>query len=101
MIGHRTERGDRGAIEAGSPPAPSGYSVADLSRRWKVGQDKIHAFIRRGALIAFNVASTLSGRPQWRITPEEVKRFEQRRSSAPAPKPPKRRRQTVVDYFPD
>jgi hypothetical protein len=80
----------------------SGFTVADLCRRWKVGEDKIRAFLRRGELIGVNLAATLSGRPQWRIPPEEVARFERRRSSAPPPKPTRRRTRTcAVDYYPD
>ncbi len=82
--------------------AACGYSVADLCARWKVGQDKIHGFIRRGELVAVNVATNLAGRPQWRITPESVAVFEQRRTSAPPPKVKRaKRRPDVVDYFPD
>jgi len=76
----------------------SGYSVADLCRRWKVGPDKIRGFLRRGELVGVNVAANLSGRPQWRITAESVERFERRRSSAPPPKPPRRKRTDEVDY---
>jgi hypothetical protein len=82
--------------------SPPGYSVADLCRRWKVGGDKIRAFLRRGELVGVNMATTLSGRPQWRITAESVERFERRRSSAPPPKPARRRRRpAVIDYYPD
>ena len=79
-----------------------GYRVEDLCQRWKIGADKIRAFLRRGELLAVNVAANLSGRPQWRITPESVEAFEQRRSSAPPPKPPRRKRgqKGVVDYYP-
>jgi hypothetical protein len=81
----------------------SGYSVADLCRRWKVGADKIRTLIRRGELIATNLALDISARPQWRITPESVEAFELRRSSEPAPKPQRRRRRQPVvrDYYPD
>jgi hypothetical protein len=80
-----------------------GYSVADLCRRWKVGADKVHGFIRRGELVAVNVAANLSGKPQYRVTPEAVAEFEKRRSSAPLPPPPRRRRRSAgaVDYYPD
>ena len=78
-----------------------GYRVADLCLRWKVGAGKIHGFIRRGELLAVNVATNRSGRPQWRITPESVALFERRRSSAPPPLPKRRRRQSlVVDFYP-
>jgi hypothetical protein len=87
----------------GTDAPPTGYTVADLCRRWKVGPDKIRAFLRRGELIGVNVATTLSGKPQWRITAESVQRFEQRRSSALSPRaPPRRRRQQgILDYYPD
>jgi hypothetical protein len=79
-----------------------GYSVADLCKRWKVGADKLHGFIRRGELVAVNVARNLSGRPQWRITPEAVAAFEKGRTSAPVPKVVRRRRKVdEVDFYPD
>ncbi len=83
------------------PPCTAGYTVADLARRWKVGPDKIRAFVLRGELVAINVATNLSAKPQWRIAPEEVERFERRRSSAPPPKVPARRRKPpAIDYYP-
>src|SRR5262245_43820359 len=69
----------------------TGFSVADLCLRWKVGAYKVHGFIRRGELLAVNVATNLSGRPQWRITPESVALFERRRSSGPTAKPTRQR----------
>jgi hypothetical protein len=84
-----------------TPLSRLGFSVADLCRRWKIGGDKIRGFVRRGELVAVNVAANLSGRPQWRITPESVERFEMRRSSVPVPKPQRRRHRPVaVDYYP-
>lgn len=85
------------------PDAPCGcYSVADLCRRFQVGADKVHGWIRRGELEAVNIATNLCGRPQWRITPESLRLFEKRRSSAPSPKPSRRRRQPhLIDYWPD
>jgi hypothetical protein len=78
-----------------------GFSVADLCCRWKVGSDKVHGFIRRGDLVAVNVATNLSSRPQWRITPESVDAFERRRSSMPTPKHRRRPRRPVpVDFYP-
>jgi hypothetical protein len=83
-------------------PHQHGYSVADLCRRWKIGADKIRAFLKRGELVGVNVASTLSGKPQWRITGESVERFERRRSSAPPPKTVRRqRRREMVDFYAD
>jgi hypothetical protein len=79
-----------------------GFSVSDLCRRWKIGGDKVRAFLRKGELIGVNVAANLSGKPQWRVTPESVEGFERRRSSAPALKPTRtRRRSEAVDFYPD
>lgn len=63
-----------------------GYNVADLCRRWKIGADKVRGFLRRGELVGVNVAASLAGKPQWRITAESVAAFEQRRSSVPPPR---------------
>lgn len=79
-----------------------GYSVADLCVRWRIGADKVRAFLRKGELIAVNVAGSLASKPQWRITPESVELFERRRSSAPVPKVPRRRRRRCeIDFYPD
>jgi hypothetical protein len=92
-------------VESPSLPIPTssrGFSVADLCARWRIGADKIHGFLRRGELIGINVATNLSGRPQWRITPESVAAFEQRRTSASPPKPVRRRRKAeTIDFYPD
>jgi hypothetical protein len=82
-------------------PAGMGLTLAELSRRWRIGGDKLRRFLKQGQLIGFNVAGSLSGKPQWRVSPEEVARFENRRSSVP-PKPTARRRKAMaVDFFPD
>jgi hypothetical protein len=89
--------------ESGAADTPlSGFTVTDLCRRWRIGPDKIRSFLRRGELVGVNVAASLSGKPQWRITAESVERSERRRSSVPPPKPPRRRRRAaVIDYYPD
>jgi hypothetical protein len=81
--------------------ALSAYTVADLEKRWRIGGDKIRLFIRRGDLAAVNVATNAFGKPQWRIPPEAVEKFEAMRSSVPTPKPTKRKRTEGVDYYPD
>ena len=78
----------------------AGYTVSDLARRWRIGPEKVRAFLARGELVGVNVAMSLVGRPQWRITRESVEQFEKRRSSAPQPKPTRRHKQTNgVDYY--
>jgi hypothetical protein len=84
-----------------SPHAVAGFTVAELAARWRIGVDKIHGFIRRWELIAVNLATRMAGRPQWRVSPEEVARFEKRRSSVPTPKPTRRQRQSGIDFYAD
>jgi hypothetical protein len=79
----------------------TGFSLDDLADRWRVSADEIRAWLQRGELVGVNVATTMSGRPMWRIPPEGVTRFEQRRSSTPAPRSAKRRRRSeIVDCYP-
>jgi hypothetical protein len=76
--------------------------VRDLALRWRIGEDKVRAFLRRGELVGVNVAANLSGKPQWRITAESVERFERRRTSVPPPTPQHRRRlRAAIDYYAD
>lgn len=78
-----------------------GYSVADLCARWKCGREKVLGFIHRGELVAVNIATHTSARPQYRITPEQVAKFEALRTSTPPPKsPPRKRKPQRKDYFP-
>jgi hypothetical protein len=90
-----------------SPPlthtslAAFGFTVADLCSRWRIGAAKVRGFLRRGELVGINLATNVSAKPQWRITRESVEAFEQRRTSAPPPKLPRRRKPQIVDYYPD
>jgi transposase len=80
----------------------SGLTVRDLARRYRVGEDKVRSWIRRGELAAVNTATVLCGRPRWVVSPEALAAFEQRRAGGPPPKPQRRRRhRAAVDYYPD
>jgi hypothetical protein len=102
---------DRGACFARPPQhtfpvshtvPPGGYTVADVARRLRAGPDKIREWIRKNQLRAINISSDPCGKPRWVILPEDLAAFEQRRQAGPAPKPPKKRRQTAAkDYFAD
>jgi excisionase family DNA binding protein len=86
------------------PDRPRGYTVADVAKRYRVSPDKVRAWIRKGELKAVNVAASLLGKPQLRVTAEALTEFERRRSAAvPTPEAPKRRRRraAVIDYYPD
>jgi hypothetical protein len=81
---------------------PRGYTVPEVARRYRVGQDKVRGWIRRGELAAVNTAAVLCGKPRWVITPDALAAFEKLRAGGPTPKPSRSRRQPVViDFYPD
>jgi hypothetical protein len=86
-----------------SKPCPAGLTVFDVARRYRVGQDKVRAWIARGELRAVNTAAALCGRPRWVIPADALADFERRRSGGPPPKPPRRRRRAAgeLDFYPD
>ena len=80
----------------------AGLTVADFARRYRVGVDKVRAWIAKGELKAINTAALSCGKPRWVVTPEAVAEFEAKRAGGPAPKPQRRRRQShLVDYYAD
>jgi excisionase family DNA binding protein len=80
----------------------AGFTVAEIARRYRVGEDKVRAWIARGELRAINTAGSLCGRPRYVILPEALAEFERGRQAGPPPKPPRRQRKPrdCVDYFP-
>jgi excisionase family DNA binding protein len=88
------------------PPANSstaaGLTVREFARRFRVGEDKVRAWIARRELRAVNTATALCGRPRWVITADSIAEFEKRRTGGVPPKPVRRRRKTAaVDFYPD
>ena len=76
-----------------SPPA--------AAKLLKIDPSKILAWINRGELLAVNLAASTSGRPRWRIAPDDLQAFLNRRASQ-SPKPTRRRRikpAGVVEFF--
>jgi hypothetical protein len=90
-----------GHAEVPRDPTPAGLTVKDFARRYRVGEDKVRAWIRSRELRAVNTAAALCGRPRWVILPEALAEFERRRQAAPPPRSRRRRRTTQVDYYPD
>jgi excisionase family DNA binding protein len=80
--------------------APDTLTVREVARRYRVGEDKVRAWIARGELAAINTASTLCGRPRWVIAPTALAEFERRRAAAPPPRPRRRKRTPEIDYYP-
>src|SRR5262249_18149214 len=83
--------------------AARGLTVRDVARRYRVGEDKVRSWIRKGELSAINTATNLCGKPRFVVPVEALAEFERRRSAAPPPKPAPRRRMqmTEIDFFPD
>lgn len=68
-----------------------GLTVADVARRYRVGQGKVLSWIRRGELKAINTAANLYIRPRYVITGEALEAFERRRDAGPAPRVERKR----------
>jgi hypothetical protein len=82
--------------------APQGLTVRNVAKRYRVGPDKVRAWIDRGELRAVNTAAVLCGKPRGVILPDVLAEFERRRAGGPTPKPPqRRRRKELIDYYPD
>jgi len=83
-------------------PVESGYTVRDVARRYRVGEDKIRAWIKAGELAAINTAAAICGKPRFIITADALVAFERRRTVGPPPKNPMRKRKIqAFDYYPD
>jgi excisionase family DNA binding protein len=67
-------------------------SPPQVAEQLGIDPEKVIAWIRRGELNACNVAEIVGGRPRYRIDPAELAAFLQRRSTAPTPKPARRRK---------
>lgn len=79
-----------------------GFTVADLAQRYRVGEDKIRAWINRGEMVAINTGTSACGRPRYVVMPESLAAFEKLRATASPPKTTRRRRQTgPINFFPD
>lgn len=74
-----------------------------LAQRYGVKVTKVLTWIATGQLRALNVATKVTGRPRWRITPEAIDAFETSRTAQAQPAKASRRRQRqpadYVTYF--
>ena len=69
----------------------------EVAKRWGVGADKVNFLITSGQLPAVNLVRDPKGRPRWRVSIEEVERFEQKRSNSPPLPKQQRRRKTGIE----
>ena len=77
------------------------FTPPELAKRWRVSSDKVRNFIATGELVAFNVANKQSGRPRYRISIEEVRKFEARRATPPKPQVKRKMKkpQGIIEFF--
>lgn len=95
--------GRRGARRMSETLAP-GLTVRDVARRFRVGEDKVRGWIRRGELNAINTADRRCYRPRFVVTADALAAFEIGRAAATpnVAKPQRRRKQThIIDFYPD
>jgi excisionase family DNA binding protein len=83
--------------------AARGYTPNELARLLRVGADRIRAWIKGGELGAIDTARHRCGKPRYIILPHHLAEFTRRRSAAPSPRPPPRRRKQTceIDFYPD
>jgi transposase len=80
----------------------AGLTVRDVARRYRVSEDRVRGWIRRGELHAINRRDIRAGRPSWVVTAEALGDFERGRSATPPPKPARRKKRIKqIDYCPD
>src|SRR5262245_51650148 len=75
------------------------WSVPAVGELLAVSSDKILGWIRRGELVAVNVAKRPERRPRWRISNDELQRFLRARQSQPVPAARRARRDDGPVFF--
>jgi len=79
------------------------YTVKQVSELLAIRQHGVLALIRSGELVAADVAihTGPSGKPRWRISPDDLESFLARRTRRPDPPRRRRRRAStaVTQYF--
>jgi excisionase family DNA binding protein len=80
-----------------------GLTVRDVAQLLRVSEDKVRNWIRNGELCALNTAAIRVGKPRFVILPDALQAFTAARAAAApaAPKPTRKKRTCLVDYFPD
>ncbi len=70
-----TEPSERTAVRTGTP-----LTVPEVAKFLRVSPDKVLSWIRSGRLRGYNVAERENGRPKYRVNPEDLDAFANRRS---------------------
>ncbi|VTR93335.1 unnamed protein product [Gemmata massiliana] len=85
------------AVRAAGCATGRGLTTAEVARRYRVGEDRVRAWIKSGLLKAVNTADVACGKPRFVVLPEALAEFERTRSPAPR----RRRPSNQIDFFPD
>jgi hypothetical protein len=83
--------------------AHSGWTILELSQRWRVSKTRVRQLIRKGTLRSVVTGKTRSGKPRYVVLPEALAEYE-RGLEAPTPpkQAPRRKRQPAQrDFYPD
>ena len=81
---------------------PGTLTPPQVAKRLRVSPDKVLAWIRSSELRAVNVATRDSTRPRYRVTINDLKAFEERRSTSAGISVPRRNRRPptdVIEFF--
>jgi len=81
------------------PESSLWFSPPAFAKELGVEPPKVIAWIRSGELVAVNIAQRVGGRPRYRISREAIETFLRRRSTSPAPKVSRRKRESRGDVF--
>ena len=88
-------------MKATTPSVSTWLNPPAVARQLGVSPAKILTLIASGELRASNLATTTSGRPRWRISPEALQDFLLGRQAQPVVRPVRRRRKAahVTEFF--
>jgi hypothetical protein len=72
-----------------------------IAKQFGIDPAKVVGWIRRGELVAVNVADRTGGRPRWRIASDDLDAFLLRRRSQPPALRPARRKHPadVIEFY--
>jgi|GEM_PF-1788774 len=74
----------------------------EVAQQWRIKHEKVLTWIRSGELRAINVATKPGGRPTYRIDPDDLRVFVDRRAAVVPPRQHQRRRrrkQPFKEFF--
>jgi excisionase family DNA binding protein len=69
-----------------------------IAARWRCSRRTVERLVEAGRLRAFDIGA--GKRPRWRVTLDDLERFENERANTPAPKPRRvKRANDIPNYF--